>query len=95
MDATSDNISFYAEPADLAASAVDDSELVRLLSVPDVGCKRGPLADWWWRTAPSLSGSSVAVNTPFYLGEEGVTLYTNVARCVCCKYVDGSRSSFA
>lgn len=31
VDATSDNISFYAEPADLAASAVDDSELVRLL----------------------------------------------------------------
>lgn len=31
MDATSDNISFYAEPAELAASAVDDSELVRLL----------------------------------------------------------------
>jgi hypothetical protein len=31
VDATSDNISFYAEPAEQAASAVDEAELARLL----------------------------------------------------------------
>ena len=83
VDATSDNISFYAEPAELAASAVDDSESsVRLLSVPDVGCKLGLPAGCPGGTALSLFLFQCGSNTPFYLGEEGVTLYTNVALCL-------------